>query len=73
MKRKAGVHINYLVGSMMLLFVRNLGPIPSFDSIPDLKVLETYNEMEKIRQQISETILDSIDSEEEEEVIRKET
>jgi hypothetical protein len=72
MKRAEGVRINFLVGSMMLAFVRNMGPIPSHGNVPNAKLLQTYNDMEAIREQISETILDYLDAEEEEKVMREE-
>jgi len=63
MNRKLAVQINYMVGSMLLEFTKRLGPIPEFD--PSI-LSDTYEEMQKIRHQISETLLDYIDAEEEE-------
>jgi hypothetical protein len=71
MKRAEGVAINYLVGSMMVAFLRELGPIPSKrPNDHDTPVRRAYNEMEKIREQISETLLDYIDADEEEKIMK---
>lgn len=63
----AALQVNFLVGSMMLEFAKKLGPIPlDVDNVN--AVVQTYDEMERIRKRISEILLDYVDSTEEPEV-----
>jgi hypothetical protein len=62
MNKALAVAINYMVGSMMLEFARGLGPIPPNGSS---KLTMTYKSMEKIRKEISDTLIDHIDAQEE--------
>jgi hypothetical protein len=68
MNPTVAVKINYLVGSMMLEFVRRFGPIrPNED--PSSKASEVYYHMEEKRKEISETLIDYLDANEEQKVI----
>ena len=61
MKPSLAVRIDYLVGNMMIQLVKRLGPIDDDTT----SVSEVYFQMDLIRKQISETLIDHLDAQEE--------
>jgi hypothetical protein len=62
MKPSLAVRINYLVGTMMIEFVKRLGPL---DEDRNTKVTDAYFHMNLLRKEISDTLIDHLDAEEE--------
>jgi hypothetical protein len=62
MKPALAVKINYLIGSMMIEYVRHLGPISDDD---DTRVSQAYFKLNLIRQEISNNLMDYLDAQEE--------